>query len=203
MKLLYGTANPAKLKHMRRLLQGMDIDIIGLKDIEIEAPFIDESGNNPLENAKIKARAYYKATKMPVFSCDTGLYIEGLDEEGQPGVHVRRVNGRTLNDDEMIEHYTSIAKSMGGMAVARYKNAICLVVDEDTVYEYDGEDISSEKFLITTKPHKMRDKGFPIDSISIDMKTKKYYMDLEGYTEDKVESEMEKGFKEFFTRSIL
>ncbi|GLC30391.1 non-canonical purine NTP pyrophosphatase [Clostridium omnivorum] len=202
MKLLYGTANPAKLKHMREMLQGLDIEIIGLKDVDIKVDSIDENGNNPLENAKIKAIAYYKAAKMPVFSCDTGLYIEGLYEKRQPGVHVRRVNGKTLNDEQMIEYYTSIASQLGGTAVAKYKNAICLVMDENSVYEYDGEDISSEKFLITTKVHKMRDKGFPLDSISIDIKTKKYFIDLKANSQDKDERNMAYSFKQFFKKSI-
>lgn len=202
MKLLYGTANPAKLKHMREMLQGLDIEIIGLKDIDLEVDSIDENGNNPLENAKIKALAYYKAAKMPVFSCDTGLYIEGLDEKRQPGVHVRRVNGKTLNDEEMIQYYTSIASQLGGTAVAKYKNAICLVMDENSIYEYDGEDISFEKFLITTKVHKIRDKGFPLDSISIDIKTKKYFFDLDTNTQENGENNMSNSYKQFFRRAI-
>lgn len=202
MKLLYGTANPAKLKHMRQMLHGLDIEIIGLMDVDLKVDSIYESGNNPLENAKIKAMAYYKAVKMPVFSCDTGLYIEGLDEKRQPGVHVRRVNGKTLNDEEMIQYYTSIASQLGGTAVAKYENAICLVMDENSVYEYDGEDISSEKFLITTKVHNMRDKGFPLDSISIDIKTKKYFIDLDINSQDKDERNMANSFKQFFKRAI-
>ena len=37
----------------------------------------------------------------------------------------------------------------------------------------------SEKFILTDKPHSaIRKKGFPLDSISIDMKTNKYYYEL-------------------------
>lgn len=78
MKILYGTTNPSKLEYMKRMLYGLDIELIGLKDINLITQNIDESGNNPLENARIKAIAYYKAAKTPVFSCDSGLYIEGL-----------------------------------------------------------------------------------------------------------------------------
>lgn len=78
MKLLYGTSNPAKLKYMKEMLKGLDVEIVGLNEINIEAKDIDESGNNPLENARIKALAYHKLINMPVFSCDSGLYIEGL-----------------------------------------------------------------------------------------------------------------------------
>ena len=39
--------------------------------------------------------------------------------------------------------------------------------------------MDSEKFILTEKPHSaIRKKGFPLDSMSIDMKTNKYYYDL-------------------------
>ena len=34
MKVLYGTGNPAKLSAMRRRLEGLNIEIIGLKDLD-------------------------------------------------------------------------------------------------------------------------------------------------------------------------
>ena len=199
-QLLYGTTNPAKLQHMREMLDGLDIEIIGLNDININVEDIDESGNNPLENARIKALAYYKAVKMPVFSCDTGLYIEGIDSENQPGVHVRRVNGRILNDEEMIEYYTSIAMKLGGSATAKYKNAICLVLDEENIFEYGGENISSDSFFITPIVHESRNIGFPLDSISLDIKTGKYFIDID--FNDNYKNEMINGFRNFFTEAL-
>ena len=52
MKLLYGTGNPAKLEAMRRRLQSLDIELIGLKDLKMEIPYIEEDGRTPLENAE-------------------------------------------------------------------------------------------------------------------------------------------------------
>jgi XTP/dITP diphosphohydrolase len=200
MKLLYGTANSAKLKGMKEMLQSLDMEIIGLNDINLKVDSIDESGNNPLENARIKALAYYKILKTPVFSCDSGLYIEGVDNKNQPGVHVRRVNGKVLDDEEMIEHYTSVALKYGGQVKAKYKNAISLILDEENIFEYDGDDISSEEFIITSTPHPKRNIGFPLDSISIEIETGKYYMDKDLH--DNSKNEMSKGFKEFFLRTI-
>lgn len=203
MKLLYGTCNPAKLQHMREMLDGLGIEIIGLNDVDIHIDQIDESGNNLIENAKIKALAYYKAVKMPVFSCDSGLYIDGLDCKNQPGVHIRRVNGKVLNDKEMIEYYTSLALKLGGKAKAKYKNAICLVLDEENIFEYDGDDISSSYFYITSKPHPKRNTGFPLDSISVDIETGQYYMDMDSNSNHKNENQMAKGFRNFFLRTII
>lgn len=202
MKLLFGTGNPAKLESMRSKLSGLDIEVIGLKDVELDAGFIDESGNDPLQNAKIKALAYYKAGRMPVFSCDSGLYLEGVPDELQPGVHVRRVGGRVLDDQGMQEYYGALAAKQGGSVRARYRNAICLVLDEENIYEYDGEDICSEAFLLVSTPHPNRVEGFPLDSISVELKSGQYYMDLEEEPDEESKFELRKGFRDFFIRSL-
>lgn len=200
MKLLYGTANQAKLNHMRKMLDGIDLEIIGLNEVDLKLDTIDESGNNPLENARIKALAYYKAVKMAIFSCDSGLYIDDVEDKDQPGVHVRRVNGKSLNDEEMIEYYTGLAFKHGGELKARYRNAICLVLDENRIFQYDGADIASEDFIITSKPHPNRDIGFPLDSISIEIETGQYYMDKESYND--YEDDMAEGFRRFFIKAL-
>lgn len=201
-KILYGTTNPAKLNFMREMLNGLGLEIIGLRDLNREFEAVDESGNNPLENARIKALAYYKATKMPVFSCDTGLYIEGLSDEKQPGVHVRRVGGKELTDEEMIKYYAGIAEDLGGNAKAKYKNAIVFILDENNIFEYDGEDISYEEFLLTSKAHIKRNQGFPLDSISLEINSKKYFMDIDS-TNSSVEEKITEGVRGFFIRSVL
>lgn len=200
MKILYGTGNPAKLEAMRRRLEGLNIEIIGLKDIDMEIPEIEEDGTTPLENARKKALGYYQAFQIPVFSCDSGLYIENIPEEEQPGVHVRTIKGKYLTDDEMLEHYTNLAVKYGDLK-ARYRNAICLVLDEKHIYEAMEESMASEPFFITSKPHSsIRKEGFPLDSISIDIKTGKYFYDLEGNELDQVA--VEDGFLEFFRQHL-
>lgn len=198
MKLLYGTGNPAKLEAMRRRLAGLELEILGLKDMEGEAPQVVEDGSTPLENARKKALCYYRAFGIPVFSCDSGLYFEGVPDEIQPGVHVRMVNGRYLTDEEMREYYGGLAKQYGGLK-ARYKNAICFVADLEHVYESMDESLSGEPFLIVAKPHsEIRHKGFPLDSMSVDLKTGKYYYDLEGRDLDRLA--LEDGFIQFFLK---
>lgn len=197
MQIIYGTGNPAKLAAMQRRLAGLDLDIIGLKDVEGEIPAVPETGKSPLENARQKALAYYDVFQMPVFSCDSGLYFENVPDEVQPGVHVRNINGKCLSDEEMIAYYGGLAEKYGDL-VARYRNAICLVVDEEHIYEAMEESMASEKFLITSKPHPIRKPGFPLDSLSVDVKTGKYYYDS---LEEKLDViAVEDGFWNFFVK---
>lgn len=203
MKLLYGTGNRAKLSAMRSRLKQLDIELIGLDDLRAEGktiPQVVEDGKSPLENARLKAIAYYEAFHIPVFSCDSGLYFDNVPETIQPGVHVRNVNGKCLTDDEMIDYYSGLVKIYGNL-VARYRNAICFVQDDTHIYEAMEPSMESEKFILTDKPHSIvRKKGFPLDSISLDIKTNKYYYDL---PVDRLEQvAVEDGFLDFFKRVL-
>lgn len=200
MKLLYGTTNKSKIIFMRSIVSSLGIEIIDLEEVGNPKIDIDESGNVPLENAKIKALAYYNALKIPVFSCDSGLYIEGLEDSRQPGVHIRRVKEMRLDDGEMITYYSSLAKEFGGKMKAKYQNAICLITEEGEVHSYMGEDIASEPFLIVSKPHKKRREGFPLDSLSVSIKHEKYYYDLESHSKD--DHGIINGFPAFFKRTL-
>ena len=198
MKLLYGTGNPAKLEAMKARLKILGIELIGLRDLKREIPDIMEDGKTPLENARKKALGYYHAYHMPVFSCDSGLYIDELPQNLQQGVHVRIKNGKRLSDDEMAAYYSGLAKKYGDLT-ARYKNAICLIMDLEHVYEAMEKNMESEPFIITDRPHGRKfKKGFPLDSLSIHMKTGKYYYDLE--ENELNELAVEDGFVEFFRK---
>lgn len=199
-KFVYGTSNPAKLKSMRDCLAPLGIKIVGLKETDIAVPEVNENGNTPPQNARIKALAYYKAFNRPVFACDSGLYIDGLADEEQPGVHVRMVGGKRLNDDEMVAHYAAIAGRLGGKAVARYKNAICLVLNENVIYEHFGDDISGNAFCIVDKPHPKRIEGFPLDCISVHVETGEYYY---WHNRDDDAGMMFEGFQKFFSNVLV
>ena len=200
MRLIYGTGNPAKVKSMRVALEPLGIDVVGVRALLADLPEIEENGTTPLENARIKALAYYKILHQPVFACDSGLYIQGLPEHEQPGMHVRMVKGKRLNDAEMLAYYSIIAERMGGRAQARYINGICVVLDEHTVYEHMELDISGNAFYLVTEPHPRTEPGFPLDSISVDIASGAYYYDNVRPQGDV--GIAEHGFRQYF-RSIL
>lgn len=199
MKLLYGTGNPAKLAAMRRRLGNLEIELIGLKDLSGKIPEVVEDGNTPLENARKKAISYYEAFHIPVFSCDSGLYFDHIPEKVQPGVHVRTINGRYLSDEEMLAHYANLARQYGDLT-ARYKNAISLILDENHIFDAMEPSMESAPFILTSKPHTTLKKGFPLDSLSIDIKSGKYYYDLPETQLDQVA--VEDGFLDFFMRVL-
>ncbi len=181
---------------MQRRLSSLDIEIIGLKDLEADIPEVPEDGKTPLENARQKAYAYFDAFHIPVFSCDSGLYFDNVPDAVQPGVHVRTVNGKYLTDEEMIAYYTGMAQKYGDLT-SRYKNAICFVYDDAHRFEAMRPSMESEPFLLTSKPHSsVMNKGFPLDSLSVDIKSGKYFYDLPRQDMDQVAVEV--GFLQFF-----
>lgn len=199
IKIIYGTGNPGKLRDMRDFLEGMDIELIGLTELGVSLQEPEECGNSPMENARQKAEYYYSVLKQPVFSCDTGLFIEGLAEEEQPGVHVRNVNGKRLNDAEMTAHYAGIARRLGGKCTARYKNAIYLILNETEHYQDDGEEMSKKPFYLVDRAVAQVKEGYPLDPISIDPVSGNYFAgcdDFEGIMLQK------KAFRRFFENAL-
>ena len=198
MQLLYGTTNKSKIAFMQKRVLPLGINLTSLSDVSAPKLNIEENGNNPLDNARIKAMAYYIALEIPLFSCDSGLYIEGLDDARQPGINVRGI-GDYMSDDEAISYYSALAEEMGGKMVARYKNAICLILNENKVFEHMGDDIACDPFYLVSKPHIKRNEGFPLDSLSVHIASGEYYFDRD-YTEKYAKIDV--GFKSFFQKAL-
>ena len=112
-QVLFATTNPAKIKKYAEKLKEKGIEVLTIKDLGINLK-PEETGKNAIENAYIKAKAYYDKTKKTTIGMDNNLFIEELPQEKQPGTYVRRVNGKELNDDEMIVYYTNLVKQYGG-----------------------------------------------------------------------------------------
>lgn len=196
MELLYGTANQGKLLVMRRALSPLGITVKSLEDMKLKVPIVPETGNSLLENARLKARAYFEAFQVPVFSCDTGLYFENVPEELQPGIYVRRVKGYEMTDEEMTEYYRGLSEKFGDLQ-AQYRNAICFCKSAQEIYESDARQLWGKPFRITSHPHPRSQPGFPLDRLSIQISTGKYYYDLPENFQDEVA--MDEGVREFFS----
>ena len=198
MKLLYATSNPAKYTAMRDALRPLGVNLLSLRDME-QVPVAPEDGNTPLENARQKALFYYDQYEIPLFSCDSGLYLENLPQELQPGLHVRSPRGVYLDDQAMLDYYGGLAARYGDLT-ARYRNAVCLVMDREHISESMDESLASHRFLLTAKPHEIRRPGFPLDSISKRLDTGEYYYDINAHDADDLVGY--EGFVEFFRESL-
>jgi len=87
MRLLIATTNPGKVREYRALLSGLDLDLIGLKDVGIEVD-VAETGDTYAANAELKAREYARLSGLLTLADDSGLEVDALN--GRPGVHSAR-----------------------------------------------------------------------------------------------------------------
>ena len=175
IKVLFATGNETKAKRFSKGLQEKGIRVISLKDITTERE-VEENGKDAIENALIKARAYSKIINIPVFAMDDNLYLENVPKEKQPGMYVRRVNGKRLNDHEMIEHYTNLVKKYGvdGKLTCRWVYGMAVINNgKESTYTWSKED-----FYMVDKPSNKINPGYPLNTISINKKLNKYFTDI-------------------------
>jgi XTP/dITP diphosphohydrolase len=85
------TQNKGKIKELKELLAGTDIDIISMADAGLADLDIDENGTTCEENSLIKARTVAALTGMPAIADDAGLFVDALS--GDPGIHSARYAG--------------------------------------------------------------------------------------------------------------
>lgn len=175
MKVLFATKNKSKIERFKSGLEEKGVEILTINDI-CEPVTVDESGKTCIENALIKARAYAKVSKLPVFAIDDSLYIEGIPLEKQPGVYVRRVNGKELTDSEMIKYYSNLAHEYGknGKLICKWVYGMA-VINNDKEYTYTW---SKDDFYIVDKPSNIINQGYPLNSISINKKLNKYFSEI-------------------------
>lgn len=200
MDVLYGTGNAGKLNNVRQMLEGMDIHLVALSDLGIQDG-VEESGNTTLDNARIKAEYYFEKIKgtMAVMGQDSGLYLDGVPEEEQPGVFVRRVNGRSLDDEAFIQYYAGLAKKYGGRIRGRFINGICLIFPDGRRLERFDESLSTDEFYLVDTPSSIRVPGFPMDSIAVYPESGRYWVegDIAKSSDGKGEG-IRENFRRFF-----
>ena len=173
MEVLFATTNPAKVSKYKKALEERGIELITINDLDFKLN-IEENGKDAIENAYIKAKTYYDATKIPTIGMDNCLFIEELPKENQPGTHVRRVNGKELTDEEMIEYYTNLVKEYGEKLTAKWVYGMVICKENETK-QYSW---SKEHFYFVSTPYQKRNPGYPLDSISIMPEVNKYFLEL-------------------------
>lgn len=190
MKILFATHNPSKLNLYKNMFRNTNYEILGLEDLKINYE-VKENGNIPEENAIKKAKEYSKLTNYITIADDTGLFLEGIQEEFQPKNNVKRINGKALKDEELIDYYSQLFRKHGGKVNGKWIKSIAIAInDRVEVYNYEV----NKTFVDQINPK--RNPGFPLDSISITPEYKKYTVDLSAEeNEILIKSENERMFK--------
>jgi len=97
---VFASGNEGKLREVRAILEGLDINLVSLAEYE-NVPDIVEDGCSFFENALKKARAISEFTGEIALADDSGLEINALN--GKPGIYSARFAGEDADDNRNIE----------------------------------------------------------------------------------------------------
>lgn len=120
MDIIMATGNSNKVREIREMLEGSDLNIISMKDAGIDVRII-EDGRTFEDNARIKAETVRDACGKIVIADDSGLEIDFLG--GEPGIHSARFMGEDTSYD--IKNAALLEKLDGVPDEARSARFIC------------------------------------------------------------------------------
>lgn len=184
--LLIGTNNPSKLRVFEDYLAGLDIRCVTPASLGLQSSPA-ENERSALGNAIEKAKAWHKASGLPVITEDSGLVFLDLpkDHPDQPGVMVRRASGHTMDDEEMLAWYQAVIHRHGGKLRAAWEDAWCVLQSETQYHTHvdTPEALARHARLMIDKPCETRLPGWPLDSLT-------YLPDLGKYKAEATPEEM-------------
>ena len=136
MDFILASNNKKKLGEMQRILSPLGINVVTAKMLGIELKDVVEDADTFEGNARIKAKAACKATKLPAIADDSGICVDYLD--GAPGVYSARFSGGgdEDNNDLLLKKLEGVPTEKRG---AHYTCAICCVFPDGKEINVQGE----------------------------------------------------------------
>ena len=156
-KLVVATKNKGKIVELKRLLEGMNYEVLSMQDAGIDIDVV-EDGTTFEENALKKAQEIAKISKTIVLSDDSGIEVDYLN--GEPGIYSARFGGPELDDEGRNQLLlTKLAGVPDEKRTARYVCAIAVVFT-------DGSNVIIRDTCEGVINHKgVGDKGFGYDPL--------------------------------------
>jgi len=160
IKLLIASNNAGKVREYRQLLAPLAADGVRLcapkaQGLELA---VHESGTSYLENARIKALAFSRASGLLTLADDSGLEVDALG--GEPGVCSARYAGSDASD---VDRYRLLLHELQGIPwERRHARFRCVIV----LAAPTGETFTSEGVcpgIIALEPH--GENGFGYDPV--------------------------------------
>lgn len=175
-ELIFGTTNPAKIAHVQTALDPLGVKVMGIGEFG-KFPDLEEDGKTPQENSRKKAIYYSAQIGKPVLSMDIALYFDGINDEEQPGLNVRRIPeflGRPT-DKELIQYYSKLIKKYGREITGHWEFAMCISSPDGKVKEATA--FSRDRYF-TSKISPKRIPGYPLASIQFDKRSDQYISEM-------------------------
>ena len=130
-KVIFATSNEGKMKEVRSILEGLDVEVLSMKEAGIFVEVV-EDGTTFEENAAIKATAIQKECGEIVLADDSGLEVDYLNKE--PGIYSARYMGEDtsyrIKNKSLIDRLEGVE---GEDRSARFVCAIAAAFPDGTV----------------------------------------------------------------------
>ncbi len=125
-RIVVATRNRDKLRELRELFAGLDVELVGIEAFE-GVPETIEDGETLEANAAKKAREARAATGLSALADDTGLEVDALD--GAPGVFAARFAGPSAtyadNRRRLLERLSGVEAAR---RTARFRTVMALAL---------------------------------------------------------------------------
>lgn len=131
MKLILASSNAGKLKEFQLLFKDSEIEL-ELPSYQIE---VEETGETYLENALLKAKAYYDEFKKPTISDDSGLNVEALP--GLLAVKSARFAPELKTQDEKNQKLLELLEDQADRS-AYFVSQLCCYLNPDEIFFFEG-----------------------------------------------------------------
>lgn len=164
-KVLLLTTNQGKIRHIKSLLEHVDLEIFTLSDLDYKITEPEETGSNVTEIAKNKALYYWNQLKekMPVLCTDHGMELIGIDPSDNPSKFIKKPvleKYGEVNDQLIAQYYSGLAKKYGGKITQQYQFGLAI---------YDGATLEStletSDNILVNEINLPILPGFPLDSV--------------------------------------
>ena len=174
VRLLLGSSNRRKVEELRQVLRHLALEVVDPLQLRLAVDVV-EDGTTAEENARIKARGYFRASSIPTFSLDAALRIDGLSADQQPGVHVRRIGaGGSATDAEMLNHYVDLLRRLGGQATGEWALGVALASGRGRVHS----ELLVHRSRFVSIPSPVLVRGAPLHSLQINPATGRYFSEM-------------------------
>lgn len=161
-KIIFATGNEDKMREIREIMAGCDVEILSMKEAGISAVIV-EDGKTFEENALIKVRTVAEHREMKdlytiVLADDSGLEIDALG--GEPGVYSARYMGEDTSYD--IKNANLISRLDGVEEAKRTARFVCAIA----AILPDGEEMVTRRAMEgKIGDHAEGENGFGYDPI--------------------------------------
>jgi XTP/dITP diphosphohydrolase len=170
MKIVVATTNQNKLRELKELLKGFDVQILSLADFP-DCPPVVEDGETFAENALKKAQAVCAHTGLLTIADDSGLEVDCLG--GRPGIFSARYAGASADDKK---NYKKLLQEVVGVSPehrgARFRCVLAIVAPSGQNRIAEGE----YRGLIIAEPR--GENGFGYDPVFLDPETGRTFAEM-------------------------